>query len=106
MKGNKPTQPGKKITTKFGDEVAYSLEFEEKVIKVDIPAIPMPYKEQIKTAIRERLTQEPVKLGKPLKYSLSGYRSLRMGDWRIIYKIHGDIVRIIKIGNRKDIYDE
>jgi mRNA interferase RelE/StbE len=85
--------------------MAYSIEFEDSVIKKDIPAIPMPYKEQIKIAIRERLSQEPVKLGKPLKYSLFGYRRLRIGDWRVIYKISGNTVRIIKIGNRKDIYD-
>ena len=86
--------------------MAYTIEFADTVIKEDIPAIPMPYKEQIKTAIRERLTQEPVKLGKPLKYSLLGYRRLRIGDWRVIYRICGSIVRIVKIGNRKDIYDK
>ena len=85
--------------------MVYKIEFEDRVIKEDIPSIPMPYKEQIKKAVRERLTLEPVKLGKPLKYSLFGYRSLRIGDWRVIYKIYGDIVRIIKIGNRKDIYE-
>ena len=86
--------------------MAYTIEIEDRVIKEDIPAIPMPYREQIKTAIRERLTQEPVKLGKPLRYSLFGYRRLRIGDWRVIYKIYGNIVRIVKIGNRKDIYDD
>ena len=54
--------------------MAYAIEFEESVTTNDIPAIPMPYREQIKKAIRERLTQEPVKLGKPLRYSLWGYR--------------------------------
>ena len=86
--------------------MAYSIEFEDSVIKKDIPVIPMPYREQIKIAIRERLSQEPVKLGKPLRHSLFGYRRLRIGDWRVIYKISGKIVRIIKIGNRKDIYSD
>ena len=85
--------------------MAYIIEFEDSVIKDDIPAIPMPYKEQVKKAIRERLSQEPVKLGKPLKFSLFGYRRLRVGDWRIIYKINGNDVEIIKIGNRKEIYE-
>ena len=84
----------------------YTIEFEDRVIKEDIPTIPMPYKEQIKTAIRERLTKEPIKLGKPLRYSLLGYRRLRIGDWRVIYKIDGNIVRIVKIGNRKEIYED
>jgi mRNA interferase RelE/StbE len=83
----------------------YTIEFAESVIKNDIPFIPMPYKEQIKKAIREKLTQEPLKLGKPLRASLFGYRRLRVGDWRIIYKITGNTVRIAKIGNRKDVYE-
>lgn len=85
--------------------MAYSIEFEQRVIDEDLPAIQKPYKEQIKKAIRERLTAEPVKLGKPLRYSLAGYRRLRIGDWRVIYAITGSVVRIIKIGNRRDIYD-
>ena len=68
MLGSNLTQNGKKITIKFGNNMAYIIEFDERVIKEDIPVIPMPYKEQIKTAIRERLTKEPIKLGKPLRY--------------------------------------
>ena len=86
--------------------MTYQIEFENSVIKKDIPSIPSPYKEQIKKAIRERLTQDPIRLGKPLRYSLFGYRRLRVGDWRVIYKIAGSIVQIVKIGNRKDIYED
>ena len=77
--------------------MAYLIEFAQSVIDEDLPSIPMPYKEQIKKAIRERLTVEPIKLGKPLRYSLFGYRRLRVGDWRIIYKIAGNVVKIVKI---------
>jgi mRNA interferase RelE/StbE len=86
--------------------MAYHIDFDQRVIDEDLPAIPKPYKEQIKKAIRERLTVEPVKLGKPLRYSLLGFRRLRVGDWRIIYRINGEVVEIIKIGNRKDIYED
>ena len=84
--------------------MAYKIKFAEIVVKEQIPAIPMPYRQQIKLAIEERLTAEPIKFGKPLKYSLFGLRRLRVGDWRIIYRINGNDVEIIKIGNRKDIY--
>jgi mRNA interferase RelE/StbE len=83
----------------------YSIKFAETVVKEQIPAIPMPFRRQIKRAIEERLSVDPVKLGKPLRYSLFGLRSLRVGDWRIIYRVNGDSVEIIKIGNRKDVYD-
>jgi len=65
----------------------------------------MPWRQQIKRAIEERLTIDPVKLGKPLRYSLFGLRRLRVGDWRIIYRINDDVVEIIKIGNRKYVYE-
>lgn len=66
----------------------------------------MPYRQQIRRAIEERLTIDPIKLGKPLKYSLLGMRRLRVGNWRIIYRISGNDVEIVKIGNRKEIYEE
>jgi len=87
-------------------KMPYSIVIDPRVIDEDIPRIPQLYRKQIDKAIMERLAIEPIKLGKPLRYSLSGYRRLRVGDWRIIYKINGNIIRIVKIGNRKDIYEE
>ena len=85
--------------------MAYTIQFVEDVVKEQLPSIPMPWRQQIKRAIEERLAVDPVKLGKPLRYSLFGLRRLRVGDWRIIYKINGNVVEIIKIGNRKDVYE-
>ena len=33
-----------------------------------------------------------------------GYR-LRMGDYRVLFDVKGDIILIQKIGHRKDVYD-
>ena len=84
----------------------YSIHFVESVIKEQIPNIPMPWRKQIKRVIEERLSIDPVKLGKPLRHSLFGLRRLRVGDWRIIYRVNGNVVEIIKIGNRKDVYGD
>ena len=83
----------------------YSIKFAEIVVKEQIPAIPIAHRKQIKRAIEERLTIDPIKFGKPLKYSLFGLRRLRVGDWRIIYRVTGTEVEIVKIANRKDIYE-
>ena len=83
----------------------YQIKFAEIVVKEQIPLIPRPYRLQIKKAIEERLVTEPVKFGKPLKHSLFGFRRLRVGDWRVIYRMNGNDVEIVKIGNRKDIYE-
>ena len=84
----------------------YHIFYADSVVMEDIPALPVRNKEQIKRAIEERLTVDPVGLGKPLRYSLSGLRRLRVGDYRIIYLIQGATVKIVKIGHRKEVYDE
>jgi len=84
--------------------MTYAIVYADNVVRKDIPALPKRQKLQIKKAIEERLGVDPIGLGKPLRYSLLGCRRLRVGDWRIIYRITGHTVQIIKIGNRKDVY--
>jgi len=68
--------------------------------------LPKSIREIIKKAIEKKLTVDPIAFGKPLRYSLKGYRRLRVGDYRVIYKIIEDrvLVLIIDIDHRKDIY--
>ncbi|MEL6822927.1 MAG: type II toxin-antitoxin system RelE/ParE family toxin [Calditrichota bacterium] len=42
--------------------------------------------------------------GKPLTGNFSGYYSLRVGDYRVIYIIRGETVIIARIGHRSDAY--
>lgn len=56
-------------------------------------------------AIDERIAKgEPEKIGKPLSGNLAGYRRLRVGNTRIVYRINikENEIRIIAIGPRKD----
>jgi mRNA interferase RelE/StbE len=50
---------------------------------------------------------DPIHFGKPLRYSLSGLRSLWVGDYRIIYIVDQEtlIVSIVSIAHRKDVYE-
>lgn len=86
----------------------YTIEYDKTVIKFDIPALSVVIKESIKRAIEERLTVDPVIFGKPLQYNLKGYRRLRVGDYRVIYRIeHAKrIVFIVAIKHRKDVYNK
>ncbi len=54
----------------------------------------------------ENLADNP-RLGKPLTANLAGLWSLRIGDYRAIYRIKDGklIVMIIQIGHRRNIYD-
>jgi mRNA-degrading endonuclease RelE of RelBE toxin-antitoxin system len=45
-------------------------------------------------------------IGKILTDTLTGYRSYRVGVYRIIYKIHqSSSIEIVAIGHRKDVYN-
>jgi mRNA interferase RelE/StbE len=59
-------------------------------------------------ALIESLSEEPRPLGcKKLKGRQNEYR-MRSGDYRIIYSIEDAtlIVRVIKVGHRRDVYEE
>ena len=82
----------------------YKVEYLESVIKDDIPKLPKVEKRRIQKAIEERLIQNPIRFGKPLRYSLKGCRRMRVGHYRVIFKIETKVILIVKIGHRKEIY--
>ena len=80
------------------------IRYHPKVKNEDIPRLSSDIAVRIENAIKNRLLINPIKYGYFLRGSLRGYRKLRVGDWRIIYRIVGKEIRIIAIGNRKDVY--
>lgn len=74
------------------------------VVKEDIPRITSLWRIKIKQAIEDKLTTKPEIYGKPLRRSLKGYRKLRMGDYRIIYQIDKNKVKIFVIQHRSVVY--
>ncbi len=93
--------------TMFGNNV-YGIGYMVCVLKDDIPSLTLPVRNLIKSAIEERLMVDPIAFGKPLRYSLKGYRRLRVSDYRIVYRIEAarNTVVIVAIKHRKDVYDE
>jgi mRNA interferase RelE/StbE len=87
--------------------VAYVIDYLAPVIKKDIPALSASARKRIKNAIEERLAHDPIAFGKPLRYGFYGQRSLRVGDYRVLYTVDypQQIVTIHAIGHRRDIYD-
>lgn len=84
----------------------YRIEYLEAVVQEDIPRISPPDRKRIKKAIERKLQRNPIEFGKPLRYSLKGCRRLRVGDYRVIYKIEENgVVLIVKIGHWKEVYD-
>lgn len=84
--------------------MAYKLIYHPDILKYDLPKIPKNIKESIRKAIEERLLNDPIHYGWPLRQSLKGHRKLRVGDYRVIYRISGNEIIILKIGHRKEVY--
>jgi mRNA interferase RelE/StbE len=83
----------------------YSVIYHPEILQ-DISSIPQNMTQRIKRAIEQRLLTDPLKFGEPLRRSLQGFRKLRVGDYRIIYKIKNNQITILKIGHRKEVYDK
>ena len=87
--------------------MTYRIEYLRTVVESDIPPLPKSAKRQIRRAIEQKLTAHPFELGKPLRYSLRGARRLRVGDYRVIYRIEPpDVVLVVKIGHRREVYED
>ena len=83
----------------------YKIEYLESVVRDDLPGLSATAKRQIRQAIERKLGCRPIQFGRPLRYSFRGARRLRVGDYRVIYTIEPpDVVVIVKIGHRRDVY--
>ena len=82
----------------------YRIIYHPDVAAADLRVIPANIKSRIRKAIETRILIDPILVGTPLRYSLKGHRKVRVGDWRIIYRLEGKTIIVLKIGNRKDVY--
>jgi len=71
----------------------------------DIENIPANISNRIKKAIEQRLMVDPVKAGRPLRKSLAGHRKMRVGDYRVIYRVERNTIIVLKIGHRREVYE-
>ena len=86
--------------------MVYDLIYHPDVKKIDLPKIDNKNKSMIKRAIQERLTTRPEVYGKPLRRTLKGYWKLRVGNYRLVFKITGHEILILGIMDRKIIYSQ
>ena len=83
----------------------YEVRYHPEVKAVDIPLLNSTLKKRIRKAIEERLMTAPHQYGEPLRKSLKGYWKLRVGDYRVVFKVVGNEVWVFGIINRKDVYE-
>lgn len=83
----------------------YTLRYHPGVARRDLPDIPTNVRERLARPIERRLTTSPERYGVPLRGSLKGYWKLRVGDYRVVFKIVGGEVWILTILHRKAVYE-
>ena len=80
------------------------------VVHEDFKTIVSFQQKTILQAIQKKLSLDPHNYGKPLSGEFQGYWRLRVGDYRVVYRIIKEqiVVLVIKIGIRKDdqVYQE
>lgn len=88
----------------------WKIKIHKLVLSEDFKSITPSGQKIIFRDIHKKLSVDPKSYGKPLLGELKGYWRLRVGDYRVIYKIREDIVEVlvIKVGIRRDeeVYKE
>lgn len=82
----------------------YKIIYHAKVVKDDIAKLDQKVKYRIKKSIESKLIENPELYSNQLRNTLSDYRKLRVGDYRVIFKIVQKNIIILIIGHRKDVY--
>ena len=82
----------------------FALRYHPAVRAEDLPLIDRRTKDRIRKAIEERLQTAPHDYGEPLRKSLKGYWKLRVGDYRVVFKVIETEVWILGIRHRKSAY--
>jgi mRNA-degrading endonuclease RelE of RelBE toxin-antitoxin system len=55
----------------------------------------------------DRLGRWPITSGaKPLRHALKGHYRIRTGDFRVMFRVVGDEVWIVRIEHRKEVYKD
>ncbi len=85
--------------------LAFGLVYHPDVYK-DIARLDERFKKRIRVAIESRLALAPHQYGEPLRKTLKGYWKLRVGDYRVVFKVSGNEVWILGIIHRKEVYEK
>ena len=92
------------LIKRYGDSVSFSILYHPEVVKRDIPKLNSDIRKRIKRAIENRLLTAPHEYGEPLRKTLKNYWKLRVGDYRIVFRVAENEVIILGICHRKEAY--
>ena len=67
--------------------MAYALVYHPEIKTKDVSTLNRDVAKRIQHAIENRLAVEPQKYREPLRRTLKGYWKLRVGDYRVVFRI-------------------
>jgi len=86
--------------------VEFTVRYHPEVKEIDLPMIDVKMRERIRRAIESRLMTAPQEYGLPLRKNLGGFWKLRVGDYRVVFKVEGEMVYILAIRHRRSVYED
>lgn len=86
--------------------MSYRVMYEEDVIREDFPKLDELNRQRVIKEVREKLSVAPDQLGRPLRRALKGYRRLRVGDYRVIYRVEPEeaLLFVVMVIHRRTEY--
>jgi mRNA interferase RelE/StbE len=75
----------------------YQIIYEETVIREDFPRLGESVRQRIIKEVGKKLSVAPNQFGRPLGDVLKGYRRLRVGDYRVIYRVDDDNTSVLVV---------
>jgi mRNA interferase RelE/StbE len=85
--------------------VSYALRYHPAVRTSDVPKVSAEARRRTARAIEAWLATDPARFGVPLTGSLRGYWKLRVGDYRVVFKVTAREVWILAIVHRSGVYE-
>ena len=84
----------------------WSIVYTKSALK-DLQSIPKNIAKNVITKI-ERCAEDPATYSEPLKYTLKGYRKIKLASYRIVIEliVKNKEIIIIAVKHRKEIYEE
>lgn len=82
----------------------YNISYDSK-IKDDLKKLSGGVYYCIHDSIVKKLLVNPIVFSKPLSHKLKNFRSFRVGDYRVIFKLEKNLIIVLAIGHRSNIYE-
>lgn len=72
----------------------------------DVRALPLTMRARLDTVITRLESWPNVSGAKPLRGDWKGHYRIRMGDWRVIFKVVRPDLIIVRIAHRSNVYED